>query len=151
DAGFETIFFCLGSAPGVRDFFSSAGFETGTWRAAYPKFNGYRDYLHESTELAKEFRRCGISLVHCGDVPAGAHAALGGRLAMVPVICHVRNRHSNIADHDRRMLRAVSTFAFVSRDSWRSFGYPVPPHRGVVVYDGVEVASNADCENERVA
>ncbi len=69
DAGFDTIFFCLGSAPLVRDFFSSAGYDTGTWRAAYPTFNGYRHFLHESMRLAKEFRRCRISLVHCGDVP----------------------------------------------------------------------------------
>lgn len=151
DAGFETVFFCLGSAPRVRDFFSSAGYETRTWRAAYPSFNGYRDFLHESTELAKEFRRCRISLVHCGDVPAGAYAALGGRLAMVPVICHVRNRHQNITDPDRQMLHAVSTFAFVSHDSWRTFGYRVPSHRGVVVYDGVEVSSGASPEHELAA
>jgi glycosyltransferase involved in cell wall biosynthesis len=150
-AGFETTFFCLGSASRVREFFSSAGFETATWRADYPRFNGYRDFLHESTELAKEFRRYGISLVHCGDVPAGAYAALGGRLAMVPVICHVRNRHKDIPDPEQRMLRAVSTFAFVSRDSWRTFGYPVPPHRGVVVYDGIEVPRSAGGQDERVA
>jgi glycosyltransferase involved in cell wall biosynthesis len=151
DAGFETMFFCLGSASLVRDFFASAGYDTGIWRAAYPRFNGYRDFLHESTQLAKEFRRCGISLVHCGDVPAGEYAALGGRLAMLPVICHVRNRHQNIPDPDRRLLRAVSTFVFVSRDSWRTFGYPVPVHRGVVVYDGVEIAGSASLESERAA
>jgi glycosyltransferase involved in cell wall biosynthesis len=32
---------------------------------------------------------------------------------------------------------------FVSRESWRAFGFPVPAHRGDVVYDGAEVA---DCE-----
>jgi glycosyltransferase involved in cell wall biosynthesis len=139
EAGFETTFFCLGSAPLVRDFFASAGYDTGTWREAYPTFNGYRQFLRESMRLAGEFRRRGISLVHCGDVPAGAYAALAGRLAFVPVICHVRNRYEALAAPDQQMLGAVTTFAFVSHDSWRAFGFPVPAHRGVVVYDGVEV------------
>jgi glycosyltransferase involved in cell wall biosynthesis len=143
DAGFETTFFCLGSAPLVRDFFASAGYDTSTWRAAYPTFTGYRQFVHESIQLAREFRQCRISLVHCGDVPAGAYAALAGRLALVPVICHVRNRYQNISEPDRHLLRAVTTFAFVSHNSWRAFGFPVPAHRGDVVYDGAEVA---DCE-----
>src|SRR4051812_21156642 len=32
EEGFETVFFCLGGAPIVRQFFDSAGFETATWR-----------------------------------------------------------------------------------------------------------------------
>jgi glycosyltransferase involved in cell wall biosynthesis len=140
EAGFETTYFCLGSAPPVREFFSSAGYETDTWRPCYPRFNGYGYFLRESIELAKQFRRRAINLVHCGDVPAGAYAALAGRLALVPVICHVRNRHHDIPQPDRQFLRAVTRFAFVSRESWRAFGYPVAESRGEVVYDGVEVS-----------
>jgi glycosyltransferase involved in cell wall biosynthesis len=140
DAGFETTYFCLGSAPLVRQFFSSAGYDTDTWRPCYPRFNGYKYFLRESIELAKQFRRRGINLVHCGDVPAGAYAALAGRLALVPVICHVRNRHHDIPQADRQFLRAVTRFAFVSRQSWRAFGYRVAESRGEVVYDGVEVS-----------
>jgi glycosyltransferase involved in cell wall biosynthesis len=151
DAGFETIFFCLDSAPLVRNFFASAGYETSTWRATYPTFTGYRQFLRESMQLAKAFRQCRISLVHCGDVPAGAYAALAGRLALVPVICHVRNRYQNIAEPDRHMLRAVTTFAFVSRDSWRAFGFPVPAHRGDVVYDGSEVADRGAGSDDEIA
>jgi glycosyltransferase involved in cell wall biosynthesis len=140
DAGFKTTYFCLGSAPLVRDFFSSAGFDTDTWRASYPTFNGYRCFLRDSIELAKQFRRRGISLVHCGDVPAGAYAALAGRLALTPVICHVRNRHRDIPEPDQTFLRAVTRFAFVSRQSWRAFGFRVAESRGEVVYDGVEIS-----------
>lgn len=138
EEGFDTVFFYLESAPIVRDFFASAGFETATWRAAYPQFNGYRYFLHESMCLAGEFRRRRIDLVHCADVPAGAYAALAGRLALAPVICHVRNRHQRIPQAERHMLGAVNKFAFVSRSSWREFGYKVPDRRGVVIYDGVE-------------
>src|SRR3954466_11522220 len=93
DEGFDTGFFCLGRAGVVGNFFDFAGFETATWRAAYPEFNGYRSFLHDSMQLAGEFRRRGIDLVQCADVPAGAYAAFAGRSALAPVICHVRNRH----------------------------------------------------------
>jgi len=139
DSGFDSTFFCVRSAPVVSDFFSSAGYETVMWRDGYPRFNGYRYFMHESLELAREFRRREITLVHCADVPAGSYAALAGRLALVPVICHVRNRHIDIPEQDRRLLRAVSRFAFVSRGAWRAFAYRVPASRGVVVYDGIEV------------
>jgi len=85
DAGFDTTFFCLRSAPVVSEFFSRAGYDTVAWRDGYPSFNGYRYFLHESLQLAREFRRRAITLVHCADVPAGSYAALAGRLAMVPV------------------------------------------------------------------
>lgn len=139
DAGFDSTFFCVRSAPVVSDFFASAGYDTVMWRDGYPRFNGYRYFVHESLQLAREFRRRGITLVHCADVPAGSYAALAGRLAMAPVICHVRNRHVTIPTPDRRFLRAVSRFAFVSHGAWRAFAHPVPPGRGVVVYDGIQV------------
>src|SRR5262249_29650220 len=149
DAGFDSTFFCVRAAPLVRDCFSSARFDTDTWRNGYPVFNGYRYFLHESLQLAREFRRRGITLVHCADVPAGSFAALAGRLALLPVVCHVRNRHVDIPEPNRRFLRAVSRFAFVSRGAWRAFAHPLPASRGVVVYDGVEVpAGETDCDRE---
>ena len=149
DAGFDSTFFCLGSAPLVRDFFSSAGYETFTWRGAYPAFAGHRYFLRETLQLAREFRRRSVTLVHCADVIAGAYAALAGRLALLPVICHVRNRHDDLSATDQRFLRAVSRFAFVSRASWRAFGHRVPESRGVVVYDGVDVSTrHVESEHE---
>ena len=147
DAGFDSTFFCAGPAPRVRDFFSSAGYDTGTWSASYPGFNGYRHFLHQSLQLAREFRRRSVALVHCADVTAGAYAALAGRLALVPVICHVRNRYHELPEQDQRFLRAVSRFAFVSHASWRAFAHRVPDSRGVVVYDGVKV-SGGETESE---
>ena len=150
DAGFDSTFFYVRAAPLVRDFFSSAGYDTATWRDAYPVFNGYRYFLHESLQLAREFRRRAITVVHCADVPAGAFAALAGRLALLPVICHVRNRHTDIAEPNRRLLRAVSRFAFVSHGAWRAFAHRVPENRGVVVYDGVDVPPR-DSDHDREA
>jgi glycosyltransferase involved in cell wall biosynthesis len=138
-AGFESVFFCVRSAPVVSEFFASAGYDTVIWRDGYPRFNGYRYFLRESLELAREFRRREITLVHCADVPAGSFAALAGRMALVPVICHVRNRHVDIPEQDKRLLRAVNRFAFVSHGAWRAFAHHVPLSRGVVVYDGIEV------------
>jgi glycosyltransferase involved in cell wall biosynthesis len=138
EAGLDTVFYCLESAPIVRDFFASAGFETATWLPVLPGFNGYRYFLHESMRLAGEFRRRNIEIVHCADVWAGAYAGLAGRLALAPVICHVRNRYPHIAVPQRHMLDAVNKFVFVSRATWGQFGHAVPPRRGVVVCDGIE-------------
>jgi glycosyltransferase involved in cell wall biosynthesis len=149
EEGFDTVFFCLGSAPVVRDFLQAAGFETGTWRSTYPEFDGYRTFLRDSIHLADEFRRHRIDLLHCGDVPAGKYAALAGRLVLAPVICHVRNRHAQICQPERQMLRAVTKFAFVSRSTWRQFGHAVPDDRGVVIYDGVERNPSGGGEDPR--
>src|SRR4051812_48579949 len=143
EAGLETVFYCLESASIVRDFFASAGFETATWLPVLPRFNGYRYFLHESMRLAGEFRRRNIEIVHCADVWAGAYAGLAGRLALAPVICHVRNRYPDIAVPQQHMLDAVNKFVFVSRDTWGQFGYAVPPRRGVVVCDGIEGSVHA--------
>jgi glycosyltransferase involved in cell wall biosynthesis len=138
EVGLETVFYCLGSAPIVRDFFASAGFETETWSPAFPQFDGYRYFLYESMRLAGELRRRNIELVHCADVWAGAYAALAGRSALAPVICHVRNRYADIDRPQQHMLDAVKKFVFVSRNTWNEFGYAVAPRRGVVIYDGIE-------------
>jgi len=148
DDGFDSTFFCVRSAPVVREFFSSEGFDTVMWRDGYPRFNGYRYFLHESLQLAREFRRRGVTLVHCADVPAGSYAGLAGRLAMVPVICHVRNRHVTMPAPDRRFLAAVNRFAFVSHGAWRAFAVSVPPTRGVVVYDGIDVPHGGDRDDD---
>ena len=62
---FDSAFFCVRSAPVVSEFSSPA--TTPSWRDAYP-VNGYRYFLHESLQLAQEFRRRGITLVHCANV-----------------------------------------------------------------------------------
>jgi len=126
DAGFNTTYFCLGSAPLVRDFFSSAGFDTDTWRPSYPSFNGYRSFLRDSIELAKQFRRRRISLVHCGDVPAGSYAALAGRLALTPVICHVRNRADISPRRQQVCVRVAPVMACL-----RVSGRPEPRRSGL--------------------
>jgi glycosyltransferase involved in cell wall biosynthesis len=78
-----------------------------------------------------------VDLVHCADLLGAYHAALAGRLAGIPVICHIRNRFSFISRRDRSFLWPVRRFVFVSRDTWTHFGHLVPPGRGVVVYDGI--------------
>jgi len=47
------------------------------------------------------------------------------------------------------MLDAVSRFVFVSRSTWRQFGYPVSGSCGVVVYDGIECGAGSVDETAR--
>jgi glycosyltransferase involved in cell wall biosynthesis len=77
---------------------------------------------------------------------AGLRAAPAAKLARLPVLCHIRNPHPDVARHDRPLLRAVDRFIFVSRHAWDTFGYSVPARRGAIIYDGIEV-----CPHDRRA
>jgi glycosyltransferase involved in cell wall biosynthesis len=140
---FRHLAYCLADAPEVEELFASAGFETAAYQPVELSLRNPFPFLRASLELARDFRRRQISLVHCADVPAGNLAALAGRLAGLPVLCHVRNRYDKLSRFDQRGLRFVSRFAFVSRDTWRRFAYPVPSWRGTVVYDGIDVDHQA--------
>jgi len=93
-------------------------------------------FLGESRKLARELKRLEVDLVHCADVLGAYSGALAGRLAGVPVLCHVRNRHSDFPRRDQIFLRPVSHFAFVSKATWETFPVAVAPRRGSVLYDG---------------
>ena len=137
-AGYRSLAFCLPEAGPVQQFFSEAGLETVAWSPGWPQLRYMGAFLRRAVHLAREFRRRDIRLVHCADLwPAASTGAVAAKLAGIPVLCHIRNRQERISLQDRRCLRLVDRWAFVSRDTWRSFGYPVPDPKGRVVYDAV--------------
>jgi glycosyltransferase involved in cell wall biosynthesis len=148
--GFRSVAFCLKGAHALGGMFRAAGFETAEYEAVPPSYLHPRAFLRNSFTLAREFRRRRVSVVHCSDVLGAYYAALAGRLARLPVLCHVRCAFPEVSRRDRGFLAPVSKFAFVSRDAWRAFGYEVPARRGAVVYDGLEVsAAGRDAEARR--
>lgn len=138
-AHFNSVFFYLEDAPAVGEFFDSAGFEVVSYRPIEPSYRRPKSFLRAALGLGREFRRRNISLVHCADLSAGYHTALAGRLARVPVLCHVRNRNVELSRRDCSFLRPVTKFVFVSRDTWEHFACQVPERRGIVIYDGIDV------------
>lgn len=149
--GFNSIAFCLAGESPVRDLFATHNFPTASYEAIEPSFRRPRAYLENSIRLAREFKRQNIRLVHCAEILAARYTALAGRLARVPVICHVRNRHNHIPRRDRQFLRPVSRFAFVSQDTWRQFDFPVAARKGSVIYDGLDVKILSDDERRETA
>ena len=143
---YEHVAFCTSDASVVQSFFRSAGFQTATFRSVDLSYRKPGPFLRASIGLARELRRQSITMVHCSDLMAGLRAAPAAKLARLPVLCHIRNPHPDIARHDRPLLRAVDRFIFVSRHAWDTFGYPVPAARGTIVYDGIEV-----CPHDRRA
>jgi glycosyltransferase involved in cell wall biosynthesis len=135
--GFDHVAFCRADAPVVRDWFAGTGVRTAAYEPVLASYRRPRPFLRSTIGLARALRGGRVDLVHCADVQAAYFAAFAGRLAALPVVCHVRNRHDRIARHDRPFLAAVSRFVFVSRATWREFGYRVAPARGDVVYDGI--------------
>lgn len=143
---YEHVAFCTADAPVVESFFRTAGFQTATFRSVDLSYRKPGPFLRASIGLARELRRRRIALVHCSDLMAGLRAAPAAKLARLPVLCHIRNPHPDIARHDKPLLRAVDRFIFVSRHVRDRFGYSVPAARGTIVYDGIEV-----CPHDRRA
>jgi glycosyltransferase involved in cell wall biosynthesis len=139
DAPFRHTAFCLPQAALPRQCFTAAGVATATFAGVQPSYRQPRAFLSAALQLAREFRRRGIRLVHCADVLAGYFTAVAGRLAGLPVLCHVRNRHSQLARRDQSFLYPVNRFLFVSADAWQHFPMRVSAARGAVLYDGVTI------------
>ncbi|MFQ5678383.1 MAG: glycosyltransferase [Gemmatimonadota bacterium] len=138
--GATSTAFCRATAEPVAEFFESAGVETARWKLRHPLASEAPGFLSATLRLAAGLKRRRIDLVHCADLLAAkTSGALAAKLAGLPVICHVRNRYDKIASSERRCLRWVDTFVFVSRDTWDRFDYPVSSERGRVIYDGIRV------------
>lgn len=141
---FSGTAFCLPKADAVKEFFGAEGVPIVAYDKIELSLRSPWRTLSESYALAREFKRRQIDIVHCADLAAGQTAALAGKFARVPVLCHVRNRNDRLNAYERRGLWAVSKFAFVSRDTWRRFGYQVSPERGTVLYDGIDMQQAVD-------
>jgi glycosyltransferase involved in cell wall biosynthesis len=135
-AGFEALAVLLSDTAELRRFFGQENVPVMGWSAAEPSLRRGRTFLTSARALAREFQRLGVRLVHCSDYLAGWYVGLAGRLAGVPVLCHIRNRHQ-LSWRERLSMRAITHFAFVSRDTWDHFPYRVPARHGTVVYDGM--------------
>lgn len=147
--GFESVAFCPRGDSPVRELFDAGGVATASFDPVEPSYRRPLAFLRASFALAHEFRRAHADLVHCSDLLAGFYAAVAGKIAGLPVLCHIRCRYEHLSQRDRSFLRAVDRFAFVSRDAWQHFAYRVPEWRGVVVYDGVEAPPAAAAESAR--
>lgn len=136
--GVHSLVLCLDPSPVVRAYFEDAGVDVVECaERPEPSIRRGISYYRQSKAVARELRRRGVTVLHGADVAAGFHCGLAGRLAGVPVLCHVRSRHDQVTRRDQRFLRFVNHFVFVSLDSWKRFSYRVPKARGSVLYDGI--------------
>lgn len=136
--------FCLDGATNVSKLFSDHGFETFSYHPIVPSYRQINRFLRDSYRLAQEFKHHEVGVIHCADILAGYHAAVAGRIAGLPVLCHVRNRYANLAARDAMFLRAVSKFIFVSRDTRNTFGMRLPAGRAEIIYDGISISPTAN-------
>lgn len=141
EQGYQNVAFIPTEADRVRELFGEAGIESVTFDLVDPSYRSPSAFVANTRRLAREFSRLGIRLVHCSDVPAAFYAGYAARLAHLPLLCHVRNRYAEMSLRDRSVLLPVQKFAFVSADTWRHFAHRVSRRRGVVLYDGIDVAA----------
>ena len=147
DRNYKHTIFCPALSAPVSAMFAQAGFEIAEYRGVEPSYRHPRDFLAASFALSKEFRRRGIDLVHCADLLAGYYAGFGGKMARLPVLCHVRCSYPNISSRDKTFLKAVDHFAFVSKDARSTFDYKVADDRATIIYDGIDVHVGAGDEH----
>ena len=138
-SSYRSKIFCLSDAHAVSRMFSDEGFETVPYRPITPSYRHLNRFLRDSYALSQEFKRNEIGVVHCADVLAGFYAAVAGRMANLPVLCHVRNRYEDLRRHDALFLRAVNKFIFVSHDTRRRFACRVSPRKAQIIHDGIRV------------
>jgi glycosyltransferase involved in cell wall biosynthesis len=148
-ARFASIAFCLPDAEPVRAVVTDTGMPCATYDPPIPSYRHGAAFLRSSVKLARDLVRSRADLVHCADLLAAHQAALAGRLAGLPVLCHIRNRFGDISRRDRSFLWPVKKFVFVSQNTWRHFAYDVSADRGTVVYDGIDVPPYADAAADR--
>jgi glycosyltransferase involved in cell wall biosynthesis len=146
---FTSVPFCLQGADPVTALFADEGFQCATYEPAQPSYRRGREYLRASRALAAELRRRHVDLVHCADLLAAYHVSLAGWLAAIPVLCHIRGRFDRMSFKDCSFLWTVRRFVFVSQSTWQHFGCRVPPQRGVVVYDGIDIPPPGECHDAR--
>lgn len=150
-AEFRSIAFHLPDAGPIQELFESEGFQTAQYRTFGLSFRNPALAAKITFDMARALRRHRVDLVHCADVLAAYYASLAGKLAGIPVLCHVRNRFASLTRRECQLLYPVNHFAFVSQDTWSHFQYKVAPGNGTVVYDGIEARGQSHSDIDRAS
>jgi glycosyltransferase involved in cell wall biosynthesis len=143
--GYRSTVFHMVGADAVADVFRDDA-DLQEMEEIEPSYrHGWR-YIARSRVLARRFRDRGVHAIHCADIRGAFLSGLAGKIARVPVLCHVRNRYDKMSRRDRSFLRFVDNFFFVSEQTWKDFAYPVAASRGSVCYDGIRIPEPAGPE-----
>jgi glycosyltransferase involved in cell wall biosynthesis len=138
--GFINVFFCPSESGGAYDMIRSAGFEVISYEPVELSLRRPGPFLRASLKLSRRLREERVCLLHCSDLQGAYYGGLAGRMAGVPVVCHVRSRYAELDRRDQLLLAPVQHFVFVSKATWRRFSLAVPEKRATVIYDGLSIA-----------
>lgn len=123
--------------PAVEAYGRDLGIETALYEPVPPWRRKALSYGLNQMQLALDFRRRGVGLVHSSDLLGLNYAAPAARLAGLPLITHVRCDYPHLDSTEQAMLKLAQRFVFVSRSTRDTLDFPVPVDRGEILYDGV--------------
>jgi glycosyltransferase involved in cell wall biosynthesis len=119
--------------------FEASGIPVASYHAVAPSYRHPAPFLQSSRELAEDFGRRRIDVVHCSDLLGGYYAVLAARFARIPVLCHVRCIFDDISRRDQSFLWWIDHFVFVSESVRAQFAYRAGAASGSVIYDGIPI------------
>lgn len=144
--GYQSVLFCPSAAHEVQEF-CRAEFPVECYEPVDYSFRHPLPAIVAARSMAAQFRRLRLDLIHCSDIRAAYLAGLAGRLAGIPMICHVRNRYRELPWREKLPLFLIRHFVFVSQNTWDTFCLKVPPGKGTVLYDGLAAVGTAQGES----
>jgi len=145
----RSVVFYVAGCEVVREFIQRNGFAAIPYDPPIPSYRYGVRFVRSSWRLAKLLREHNVDVVHCSDLLAAHYAAFAGKLARLPVICHIRARFDVISRRDCSFLWPVNSFVFVSSDTLEHFRCATGRRRGSVVYDGIDVDENKNAQEDR--
>jgi hypothetical protein len=110
---FQHMAFHLEGAYTVREMYAAAGIETAAYNTVEPSYRRPKEFLRASFQLAREFRRRKVDLIHCADMLAAHRVGVAGKLARVPVVSHIRCLFDDISKRDQSFCAQwINSFSF---------------------------------------
>src|SRR6185369_7967186 len=104
ERGYRNVAFYRQDSPVVGEFFRDAGLETAPYELAELSARRPLPFVRNTLALRRAFRAHQVDLIHCADIDAALQVAPAGRLAGVPVLCHIRNPWTSMLRREALVL-----------------------------------------------
>lgn len=137
--GYQNHFLLPADFTELADFYRGQNFPVHFIDEIVPSIRHFWQYYSRSKKVAKIVTDLRLDLIHAADYGSAFNVSLAAKMAKIPLISHVRNRHSEISERDKLFLRLVDHWLFVSASTRDDFALNVSDEKSHVLYDGIRI------------